>query len=83
MIRALRSTPLWRFATPADWLEDRHEFFYWFSDPGRRTGAGLNYRACRDSARVHPLKSGVVVLDCRRIRDPPLVPGGVGPAEQP
>ena len=83
MIRALRSTPLWRFATPADWLEDRHEFFYWFSDPGRRTGAGLNYHACRDSARVHPHKSGAVVLDCRRIREPPLVPGGVDPVEQP
>jgi len=83
MTRVARGTPVGRFATPADWREYLHEYFYSFSDPGRRAGMGLNYLACRDSARVHPHPSGYVVFDCRRIRKPALVPGGVDPVEQP
>jgi len=74
MEHLVRGTPLTRFAAPSNWREWRHAFFYWLSDPDRRSGAGLNYRSCRDSARVHPHASGFVVFDCRRGGTIPLIP---------
>lgn len=57
----------------ATWEDFRHAFFYWFVDPPRRAGEGLNYRSCLARARpiVHP--SGYTLFDCRRRTHPPLV----------
>ncbi len=79
MERLVGSTPLGRVAAPSNWKEWRYAFFYWFSDPHRRAGAGLNYRACRDSALVYVHASGFVVFDCRRIRGSPLVGAATSP----
>jgi hypothetical protein len=53
--------------------EFRHAFFYWFSDPARRTGPGLNYAACLARARVTVHSSGWTVFDCRKTNEPALV----------
>jgi hypothetical protein len=78
----LRGTPLGRDATLATWHDFRNAFYYWFSDPARRRGTGLNYRTCRDAARATVLPNGFTVLDCRVIRDPPLVPPGGRPGDR-
>ncbi len=74
MVRMLKGSPLRRAASPSNWQEFREAFFYWFSDPERRRGSGLNYRKCRDTADVLAHDSGFVVYDCRVRRNPPLVP---------
>jgi hypothetical protein len=66
MARQVRSTPLGRFATPANWGEWRLAFFYWFSSPDGRAGTRLNYAACRGSALVSVYANGYAALDCRR-----------------
>ena len=71
--RFLRATPLGRDQTLSTWEDFRNAFYYWFSDPGRREGMGLNYRACRAQARATVLPNGFTVLDCRKTREPPLV----------
>jgi hypothetical protein len=70
----LNGTPLSKDVTLATWGDFRNTFFYWFSDPQRRTGTGLNYRACRAAASATVLPNGDTVLDCRINRNPPLVP---------
>jgi hypothetical protein len=70
----LRGTPLGQVATPSDFWEYRHSFFYWFADPIWRSGPGLNYSACRATAYVHLHPSGFTVFDCRSIRTSWLVP---------
>jgi hypothetical protein len=72
--RFLRATPLGRDQTLSTWQDFRNAFYYWFSDPARRQGMGLNYRACRAQARATVLLNGYTVLDCRKTREPPLVP---------
>jgi hypothetical protein len=76
----LSGTPLGSDSTLATWRDFRNAFFYWFSDPQRRTGAGLNYRACRARADATVLPNGDAVLDCRINREPPLVPPASRPA---
>jgi len=61
--------------TLSTWQDFRDQFFYRFSDPAARIGDGRNYRACRSRALATVLPNGVTVLDCRRVRDSPLVPG--------
>ena len=72
--RFLSGTPLGNDVTLATWRDFRNAFYYWFSEPQRRTGAGLNYRACRAGASATVLPNGYTVLDCRITREPPLVP---------
>jgi hypothetical protein len=72
--RMILGNPLEHFAAPLNWDEYRRDFFYWFSNPDRRAGAGLNWGACRDRARVHVLARRHIVFDCRRKLEPPLVP---------
>ena len=81
--RMVRGTPLGRVASPSDGWEYRHSFFYWFVDPVWRGTAGLNYGACRAGARVHLHTSGFAVFDCRRTREPLLVPDGASLGERP
>jgi hypothetical protein len=69
----LRGTPLGRDQTLSTWQDFRFAFYYWFSDPSARKGPGLNYRTCRDTAHATVLLNGTTVLDCRRLRDTPLV----------
>jgi hypothetical protein len=83
MDRFVRSTPLGHLTAPSNWNGFRHSFFYWFSDPDRRAGAGLNWGACRNVARVYVHASGFVVFDCRKNPEPPLVPGGADLVRQP
>jgi hypothetical protein len=78
---SLEGTPLGRSATPANWHDFRTAFFYWFSNPARRTGPELNYRACRAEARATVLPNGSTLFDCRITREPPLVPAGGLPGE--
>ncbi len=79
----LRGTPLGSDLTVATWRDFRNAFYYWFSDPRRRTGAGLNYRACRAGASATVLPNGYTVLDCRTTREPPLVPAAGREAGRP
>jgi hypothetical protein len=69
-----RGTPLGRQFEVANIDEFRHAFFYWFSDPSQRTGARLNYAACRARGRVTVHSSGWTVFDCRKTNEPALVP---------
>jgi hypothetical protein len=80
--RSLRGTPLGRDGTVSSWHDFRSAFYYWFSDPARRQGMGLNYRTCRAQARATVLPNGVTVLDCRKTREPPLVPAPAGSDER-
>ena len=68
-----RGTPLGRQFEMANVDEFRQAFFYWFSDPARRTGPGLNYAACLARARVTVHSSGWTVFDCRKTNEPALV----------
>ena len=61
--------------TMSTWQDFRDQFFYRFANPATRTGPGLNYRACRSRAIATVLPNGTTVLDCRRVRESPLVPG--------
>jgi hypothetical protein len=72
--RFLIGTPLGSDSTVATWRDFRNAFYYWFAEPDRRTGAGLNYRACRAEAIATVLPNGYTVFDCRIAREPPLVP---------
>ena len=72
-------TPLGRGQTLADWHDMRAAFFYWFSNPHLRTGAGLNYRACRARAHTYLHSSGFALLDCRVNREVPLPPMSMAP----
>jgi hypothetical protein len=83
MRRAARSELLGRIASPSSWRDWRHAFFYWFVDPARRAGPGLNYARCRDSAIVHVRPGGFVVFDCRNVREPPLFPAAASAVGQP
>ena len=74
-------TPLGRDETISTLEDFRHAFFYWFSNPTQRKGAGLNYRACRAAAHATVLPNGVTVLDCRRDREVPLVPASLRTTE--
>jgi hypothetical protein len=76
LARWSRGTPFGVFFEPTNYDELWHDFFYWFSDPERRKGAGLNYAACGARARVTVHPSGWSVFDCRRIGEPALVPIG-------
>ncbi len=79
----VKGSPLGHFAAPASWREFRHAYFYCFTDADRRSGASLNWRACRDRARAHAHRSGFVIFDCRRDPEPPLVPLAVAGAGRP
>lgn len=57
----------------ATWEDFRHAFFYWFVDPARRVGDGLNYRTCLTRAQAIVHASGYTLMDCRRSPRPPLV----------
>jgi len=72
--RQTQGTPFGRLFGPTNYDEFRHDFFYWFSDPERRKGAGLNYATCRARGRVTVHSSGWTVFDCRKIGEPTLVP---------
>jgi len=67
-------------ATHQDLWDD---FFYWFSNPELRTGAGLNYRACRDRAVTYLHSTGFVLRDCRVNRGGPLPLMSVAPSAVP
>lgn len=82
MDRLSAGHPLGHTAMPSNWRGWWHAFFYWFSEPGRRSGEGLNYRGCRDRARVQVHRSGFVVYDCRVSSGPPLLSNGVGVSRQ-
>lgn len=60
--------------TLATWQDFRDQFFYRFSNPAGRTGEHRNYRACRARATATVLSNGTTVLDCRIVRDRPLIP---------
>jgi hypothetical protein len=61
----VKGTPLARSADLSTYQDLRDAFFYWFSNPEQRRGAGLNYRACRTRARTYLHPSGYGLLDCR------------------
>jgi hypothetical protein len=79
----VRGTLIGRGRSPADYLDLRNDFFYWFSNPERRTGAGLNYRGCRDRAVAYLHSTGFVLLDCRVNREGPLPLMSVAPSAVP
>jgi hypothetical protein len=82
LTRSISGTPLGRSVTVSTIRDLWNTFFYWFSGPDRRTGAGLNYGACRAQARAYIHQSGFTVLDCRRSRESPLMAAASNPAGQ-
>ncbi|MEZ5417369.1 MAG: glycosyltransferase family 39 protein [Vicinamibacterales bacterium] len=76
----LSGMPLGHDFSMSHWQDFRDGFFYWFVNPPARTGEHLNYRSCRDRAVAAVLPGGLAVLDCRRVRDTPLVPAQELPA---
>lgn len=76
----LQGTPIGQDTTLSNWEDFRFAFFYRFSDPHRRKGPELNYRACRATGRATVLPNNTTVIDCRRLREPPLVPEPIHPA---
>ena len=79
----VRGTLIGRGRSLATYLDLRNDFFYWFSNPERRTGAGLNYRGCRDRAVTYLHSTGFVLLDCRVNREGPLPLMSVAPSAVP
>jgi hypothetical protein len=61
----VRGTPLGQGRDLATYQDLRDAFFYWFADPQSRTGAALNYRACRTRAYTYLHPSGFALVDCR------------------
>lgn len=68
----VRGTPLGQGRDLATYQDLRDAFFYWFANPQLRTGAALNYHACRTSAYTYIHPSGFALLDCRVSRTAPL-----------
>ena len=75
-----KATPLGRGRKLATHQDFRDAFFYWFSNPHLRTGAQLNYRACRARAHTYLHSSGYVLFDCRVNKDVPLPPMSLAPS---
>ena len=79
VMNTVKGTPLGIGQTLATHQDVRDAFFYWFSNPHLRTGAGLNYRACRARAHTYLHSSGFALLDCRVNREIPLPPMSIAP----